>query len=263
MNRVVHTLRHELRQQYRTILVAAVAVAGSILLISLLPWLGRVEVVDLWPGYLVTLPIIGALISASQFAELRSPGQRIHYLLRPATVWEKVGARIVVSSLFLWVVVTAAFFVASLLSVAFYALLGGSMGIDKALSVALAGGDWWRQSLTAFTSYLPIHAIFIFGAVYFRRHPAGLTLLSIVGWVGSYVVIGMIALVAMFGRTVHNNSGRWSSAEAFGLDISREMWTEILPWYLQNPEIVEPMLKLGTVVVFWLLAVLRLRETEA
>jgi hypothetical protein len=47
------------------------------------------------------------------------------------------------------------------------------------------------------------------------------------------------------------------------LDLTPQMWREIAPFYLQNPEAVRIVLSVAIVVVFWGLAVLRLRETEA
>jgi len=263
MKRFLHSIQHELTLQYRNILIASGAVAGSMMLFAMLTWIGGVEAFDLWPGYQLAMIIIGVLITSSSFSELRSPGQRIAYLLRPATVWEKAGSKILITTVFVWLSVTVAFFLAALLSAGLYGILSGGGEAARAFEISFAGGEWWRIAGEAFLSYLPVHALFFFGSVYFRKHPAGRTLLAIVGWLGSYVVLAVVAVRVIFGRYIQDArfSNQFGSQEAFVFD--GRLWNEVMPWYLRNPEALEPILTTAIVVIFWLLAVLRLRETEA
>ena len=271
MTRFLHSIRHELTIQYRNILIASGAVAGSMMLLGLLSWLGGVSPINLWDGYQLAMLVIGVLISSGQFGELRSPGHRIAYLLRPSTVWEKVGAKIAVSTLFVWLAVTVSFVLTSLFSALLYMIVAGGAGAGKAFVAAFAGGDWMRMSLVTLRVYLPLNAVFLFGSVYFRKHPVGRTLLSLVGWIASYVVIGAVAVRLIFGRYIEGSYPGAGSARALGFhfgpgesfSVSSEMWHQIAPFYLQRPDIMEPIVTTAVVLGFWLLAVLRLRETEA
>lgn len=271
MRRFLHSIQHELTLQYRNILIASGAVAGSMTLFAMLTWIGGAEAFDLWPGYQLAMVLIGLLVTSGAFGELRSPGQRIAYLLRPSTVWEKAGSKILVTTVFVWLAVTAAFFLAALVSTGLYVVLSGGGETVRAFEISLAGGEWWRIAAETFLAYLPAQAIFFFGSVYFRKHPAGRTLLAIVGWLGSYVVITVVAVRVIFGRYIEearSGSGRiralghqFGSEEPFVFD--GRLWNEVMPWYLRNPEALEPVLTTAIIVIFWLLAVLRLRETEA
>ncbi len=271
MRRFMHSIQHELTLQYRNILIASGAVAGSMMLFAMLTWIGGVEAFDLWPGYQLAMIIIGVLMTSSSFSELRSPGQRIAYLLRPSTVWEKAGSKILVTTVFIWLSVTVAFFLAALVSAGLYSLLSGGEEAIRAFEISFAGGEWWRIAGEAFVSYLPVHAIFFFGSVYFRKHPAGRTLLAVVGWIGSYVVLAVVAVRIIFGRYLTGSYPGDGRIRAFGREFGPQeglvfdgrLWSEVMPWYLQNPEALEPILTTAVVVIFWLLAVLRLRETEA
>ena len=129
MNRFVHTMRHEASLQFRNTLITACAVAGSMMLISLLGLLGDIEVPDLWPGYRVAMPILGVILTSGAFSELRSQGHKIEFLLRPATVWEKAASKLLISTIFVWVTVTLAFVLASL--VAALAYLAVARGADR------------------------------------------------------------------------------------------------------------------------------------
>ncbi len=271
MRRFMHSIQHELTLQYRNILIASGAVAGGMMLFAMLTWIGGVEAFDLWPGYQLAMVLIGVPVTSGTFGELRSPGQRIAYLLRPSTVWEKAGSKILVTTVFVWLSVTAAFFLAAVLSAGLYGLLSGGSQAARAFEISFAGGEWWRIAGEAFLSYLPVHAIFFFGAVYFRKHPAGRTLLSIVGWIGSYAVLAVVAVRVIFGRYIQEAQSGGGRMRAFGHELGSQdafvfdgrLWNEVMPWYLQNPEVLEPILTTAIVVIFWLLAVLRLRETEA
>ncbi|MDA3951343.1 MAG: hypothetical protein PF508_19200 [Spirochaeta sp.] len=270
MMRFTHVVRHEVFVQIRNVLIASGAVAGVMLVLSVMGWLGGIEVLNLWPGYDSVMIIVGLLITAGIFSELRSPGKRIEFLLRPATVWEKVGGKLVLSTVVVWAVVTAAFLLASLVGGVLYLIVGGALSAGEVFSRALADGRWLAVAWRTLGAYLPVHALFFFGAVYFQRHTVGKTLLAIVGWAISYGLVTMVFVRVVFGRYFSEDFPH-SGARRFGrfegpigeLDLTPQMWREIAPFYLQNPEAVRIVLSVAIVVVFWGLAVLRLRETEA
>ena len=273
MKRVLHAITHETSQQIRSILIASRAIAGTMLLVSLLGWLGEVDAINVWEGYPPVMILFGLLITTGIFSELRSPGKRIEYLLRPATAWEKVLAKLIVSTVVVWLTITIAFVLATLLGVLLYFLLGGDEGVTIVLYKAFADGAWLVVAWKSFVSYLPAHAIFFFGSVYFRKHAAGKTLLSIVGWVGSYAILSAVTARMLFAKYFN---GRFASGRHRGgaaaetipgpvLDFSfgPNTWEEIAPFYLRDPDALRIVVSVTVVLVFWLLAIVRLRETEA
>ncbi len=273
MNRFVHTVRHEGSLQFRNILISSSAVAGTMMLIALLGLLGDVEVANLWPGYRVAMPILGVLLTSGTFSELRSQGHKIEFLLRPATVWEKVASKLLVSTVFVWVVVTLAFVLASTVAAVAYLVVARGATVAEAFYGAFAGGRWFAVVWETFRSYLPAHAIFFFGSAYFQRRSAGRTLLSVVAWVGSYAVAAIvtvrIAFNRYFGYVNMDNSGPPPHGEwGFDLELhngfgrSDTLWHEVLPWYVRDPDATMVVVSIIVVAAFWLLTVLRLRETE-
>ncbi len=269
-NRLIHAVRHEVYQSLRSIMIKAGAVAGTILLFSMLNWVGGVDLVNLWPAYGPVMVLLGLLVTSQIFFELKSPGRRIDYLLRPATVWEKVVAKLFVTTVVVWLAVTIAFLVASALGGVLFLILGGGLSLGEVVRGVLFEGEWIVVVGQTFVHYLPAHAVFFFGAVYFSRQAAGKTLLSIVGWMASYVFLAVVSVRVVFNRyfvgAVPHSGARESGAFEGPFnpgDMDSQMWREIAPFYLQNPERLGQVVSVALVVIFWSLTVLRLRETEA
>lgn len=270
MTRLLATFRYEIYAYFRKIAIASGAIAGTVLIISLLPWLGGIEVIDLWEGYDGIFVIYGLIFTTGIFAELHAPGRRIEYLLRPATVWEKVGAKLFVSTILLWFILTFAFLLASILGVIAYVTVGGGLPFGEVFRAAFDDGRWLETAIRAFGAYLPAQAIFFFGSVYFQKHGAGKTLLSIVAWVASYGIATLVSVRLIFaryfrGEVPHSGARRFGHFEGplSELDIDTRMWREIAPFYLHDPELLRVVMSVVVVLVFWGLSVLRLRETEA
>jgi len=270
LSRTIHVIRHEFYLQSRNIAIASVGVAGVVLLFALLRWIGGVTPIDLWPVYEEVMALLGVLITIGIFPELRSPGRRIDFLLRPAGSWEKILAKLTVSTVGVWAAVTLAFLAASLVGIVLYLVAGGPVPFDEVLRYALGDGTWLGGAWRTLLGYLPIQAVFFFGAVYFQKHHAAKTLLAIVGWVTSYGILSMVAARIIFHRYFveaipHSGARRFGRFEGpiTELNITPQMWREIAPFYLQNPEALQVIAGVVTVLLFWGLAILRLRETEA
>ena len=273
MNRFFHTMRHEGSLQFRNIIITASAVAGSIMLISLLGLVGDIDVPNVWPAYRIAMPILGVILTSGAFSELRSQGHKIEFLLRPATVWEKTVSKLLISTVFVWVAVTVAFMVASLLATIAYLVVARGASAGEAFYRAFADGRWFAVAWETFVHYLPAHAIFFFGSAYFQKRSAGRTLLSMVAWTGSYMVAAIItvriAFNRYFGYVNADNSGPPAHGEwRFELELnngfgtSDALWHEVLPWYVRDPDTTMAVVSVIVVAAFWLLTVLRLRETE-
>ncbi len=265
MNRFIWALRHEIALHLRNLMVIAMAVAGSMMLFRMLPWIQSVQVFNVWSTFPAVTIITGVIITAGIFQELRSPGHRIELLLRPASVLEKVGAKLLVSTVLFWLLMTLAHLAVSVVAALLYRLAGG----DAPLVGFFNEGYWLVMALETMPDFLPVQALFFFGAVYFRKNPAGRTMLSLVGWLSTYVVAGVVALRFIFapyfpgdGRFGHRHIPGFEMGGDHGLQLDGQVWREIVPGIFQNPELLYNLLRISVVLVFWALAFLRFRETE-
>ena len=238
-------------------------------IISMVKWLNGASVPVFWNRYLEVSIVLGSIITSGAFSELRSPGCRIAYLMRPAATWEKVVAKLLVSTVFVWLTLTVAFFLASVIGVLMYLVVGGSMTFGSAFDRALADGRWASIAGKAFLAYLPVQAVFFFGSVYFQKYNAGKTLLSMVLWIISYGVLAAITVRVVFhkyigGEVSHNRAGPFGNLERSlsELHIDDRIWLEIAPFYLEDPDVLRNIAGVVIVLLFWGLTVLRLSETE-
>ena len=266
MNRFNHALRHELLQQGRVILITSLAIAGSVMLINVIRWVAEPVAVNLWTGFGPVMVIAGVIITTGAFSEIRSPGTRIELLLRPARIVEKVGAKLLVSSLFYGLAITAAYLLVSLLALALYLLVGGRGN----LLVFFDNGRWLVTAGRAFIDYLPLHGIFFFGALYFRRNPGGRTLLALVGSITGYVVLTLVMIRVVFQRYLSGRYSRVNAPRALGFELDSgggvilgsRLWVHVIPGILQDGDTLALVFRILVPLVFWSLTLLRFRETE-
>lgn len=266
MNRFRHLLRHEAYLHGRTIIMTVFAITGMLTVIQMLRWIRVLVAFNLWDGFGLIATVAGIMITSGMFRELRSPGRRIELLLRPAPSAAKVGAKLVVSSLFFLLAVTAAYLVASLVSMVAFLLLGGRTD----LLVFLDGGRWLSTVARATFNFLPVQAVFFFGAVYFRRNSTGKTLLALTGWTASYLLAAALMVRLVFAPYLTGRYSGHGAPRAFGIQLNPgdgllfpgRVWENILPRFLQEGEAAGIALRIVVILVFWTLAVLRFRETE-
>lgn len=267
--RFAHAVRHEATLRYGAVLRIAFGAAGVALIGLFLRWLGAVVPVDIWSeAYVVVMIIVGAVFTVESFGELQNDGHRIAYLMRPATTAEKVGAKLVVSAVGSWLVVTLAFLVVSIIATLAFLLLGGDLSL---VGTFFADGRWLVIAGETFLDFLPIHAIALFGGVYFRKHPVGKTFFAGVAWAFSYAIASILAARVVFARYIQVEGGEIDFALPpgprgmfnLGSGMDGEFWRQLVPWYLQRPDLIEPIGAIAVVVIFWGLTWLRLRETEA
>lgn len=267
MTRLHHAFRHELSLHGRTILVTVTAVAGAVLLFQMVRWVQGPVLFNLWGGFGLVATVTGIIITSGVFGEMRTPGLRLDLLLRPAGAVEKVGAKLLLTTVFFFVAITTAYLLASLVAIGLYLALGGR----GELLTFLDYGRWLRTAGAVFLDYLPVHGIFFFGAVYFRRNPVGRTLIALVGWLTGYLVLALVMIRVVFHPFL---SGRYSGHQApralgFRLDGSggfiagSRIWMHVAPGFLHTGEIAGTALRIVVPLLFWGLAVLRFRESEA
>ncbi|SIQ40292.1 hypothetical protein SAMN05920897_10877 [Alkalispirochaeta americana] len=264
--RFLHVLRHEVVLQFRSLLLTAGGIAGAVTALQLLRWARGPQLFNIWGSFGAVMILAGVLITLGAFGDMRDPRRREEILLRPAAAWEKVGAKVLVSTVIFAAFLTVAYAVASLLALGGYLLLGGQ---GNPL-VFLDRGRWIQRAAESFWGYLPVQAIFTFGAVYFRRNPLGRTLLAGVAWLVSYVLLGAIMVQIVFLPYL---SGRYGTVaapriEGIALDgfegslLSGNVWARVAPEALFLEEPLYGLFNIAVVLICWGLAVLRFRETQ-
>lgn len=256
MNHLIHVFKHEFNLNIRTFVISAVGVTGLLLLVSMGKWFDRPVPVDLWQAFPPIMIIAGAIVTSGIFAELGSPGRRIEYLLRPADAWEKVLAKLVLTSLGYWLVMVLAFAIASGLGAILYRILVNGSSITG----SFAHGKWVAIAFDTLRGYLTVHAIFFFGSVYFRKHALGHTLLAVVGWVTSYAIVGVVSVRTIF-HPYFSGVRRLSDSAVFSFQA--EIEDVFTNRFLDHAMLWQILIEVCVIVFFWGLAWLRLRETEA
>jgi len=142
------------------------------------------------PGWFGPLLFLGGLIFTSiSFREMKSPQQRMEYLLVPVSPFEKYLSRLVLSGVG-FVVLTAV-----LMALYSVMLLALSMLMVKAPSPIF--NPLSHTVLIQAKTYLTIHAAFFLGAIYFRKNAFLKTVFTI------FVVgIGMAIISMILGQMV-------------------------------------------------------------
>ncbi|TVR67521.1 MAG: hypothetical protein EA427_13470 [Spirochaetaceae bacterium] len=266
MKRFQHAFRHELVLHWRTMSVTTLAVAGAVMLLQMVRWWRGPLAFNLWNGFGLVTMVIGIIITTGMFGELRSPGSRLELLLRPASVLEKVGAKLLVSTVLFMTLITGAFLLASLVSLLLYLLLGGRAD----LLLFFDNGQWLVTAGAAFFDYLPVQAVFFFGSVYFRKNPAGRTLLAMVGWVASYLVLSLAMTRLIFAPYVTGRYAGLGAPRALGFQLDRNsgfiagsrIWAHVAPGFLLSGRGLGITVRVLVLLTFWGLSFLRFRETE-
>lgn len=256
MKRLLHVFEHEVNLNYKTFVISVVGVAGLLLLFSMGRWLEYPRPIDLWQAFPPVMILAGAVVTSGIFSELGKKERRTEYLLRPADAWEKVLAKLVLTSVGYWLMMVVAFVAASGLGALLYVVL--TNGSD--LTGSFSHGRWWAIALDTLHGYLVVHAVFFFGSVYFRRHALGHTLLAIVGWATSYAIIAVVAVRTIF-HPYFAGVRRLSDSAVFSFQAEVEdLFTRR---FLDHALVWQVIVEILLILFFWGLSWLRLRETEA
>lgn len=178
-------------------LIAFAAFAGTLLVISLLAGYsdpGRLSRIA--PLFYVALFIGGYVFTSNIFAELHSPQRSIPFLTLPVSKIERLVN--------VWLLTAILFPVLALLSYALVVFLAHLI-----LGVPLTGDSfsmiWSKSALNVVMIYVITQSIFLFGAIYFRKHNFFKTLLSLFVIL---IVIGLFMLIVgyiLFGTFKFDN----------------------------------------------------------
>lgn len=252
IHRVWYLLRHMFVSQRRTAVISFAAIFGAFTIVVLFSFIeGIVPEIHNVPAALY-FGIVGLVIAGTAFGELHDGKRSYGYLLLPASAAEKVTAAILATGV-LWI--PFAFLSYWLFSV----LMAG-------LSLLILGEALpFYQIFTAengelVLDFVTAHALFLFGAVYFRGKNLLKTVATLAG-----VGFGISALVGLAG---------WLLFKGFGPDLEQLFQGTVVSGDISArvTRIADMFVTAQNVGVFlaqyilppalWVLTWQRLRETE-
>jgi len=246
-------LRRDFSAGYKSVFIAMAAVGGFVLLVSVLSVFGQARGPIHYTLYFPLLFIGGFIATSMIFKELHLDGQSVFYLTLPGSNLEKFLSKLLVTSLG-------------------YAF--GSLFFYTAVSSAAEGinrlifgyghaffNPFTGDVLQAVAAYLVTQAVFLVGSVYFRKLAFIKTNLYL--WLFSIVLTVLAAVSAWIVFRDYAVGPRIGLAPYFqGLGGSGEMEAVLRPMAEKFLQVAKVLFWGAAAPVCWIIAYLRLRETE-
>ena len=242
-------LRNDLLRNYRTMLISAGAVAALFFVITLPPIFfspGSAST-DFHLGlYPVLLFIGGFILSSSAFTEIHNSQKNTSFFMLPASIFEKMVSKLILT--------TIGYVLASVLL--YYLLTVISSGI----AVIFTGwsfpafNPFTKEILLGVAIYLVTQSMFLFGGIYFKKHPLMKTLFS-----QFTIAFGLSVFAFLVVRIVYRDSFhgmRFIDEFIFNDMVSFERLGNNLA------TIFKYLFWVCFAPYFWILSYLRLGETE-
>jgi hypothetical protein len=220
INRLFNFIRRQAVLNIKPLMIAAGAIFGTLLLISIFVGYFSTANISGLPGtYLTVLYICGFVFSSKVFAELHTPQKSYAYLTLPVSVTEKlIGSWLLSAPIF-----TVVFY---LICIIFYfvACLAG----NKAPEIHDIFN--WKD-LRSIGGFLVLQSVFFLGAVYFRNNNFMKTVFSLF-----LLMLGIALYSGFLGWLL------WSGNKQFNLSISYTdltivsyKWISIAFWVFLAP----------------------------
>lgn len=244
-NRFWALLKRDALQQWRGLLIGTGAVAGVLFVYAILSSLGSDS--DLSDMHENAFPFFlflgGFLFTASIFNEMDGITGRQFYLQLPASQAEKFFSKLLLSSIgFLAFAVVVYTLFAALNN--FVVKWVNHYDINAFLPIS-------KTNLNYYSSYLVTQAVFLLGAVWFRKYVFGKTLLSLFAVSILFSIVFTLVVRFMFGGEFNKWEGDFSLAvsmenflNGFYIDLLKYLY-----WLVLAP-------------VLWIVAYFKLKETE-
>ena len=257
---------------YRGWLIAAAAVAGTVVVLSALTALGISQgenirfngASNFHVGFYIQLLFLGGFISTSfAFREVRQNGAGIFYMTLPASQFEKFASKLLVTSIGY-----------ALGSLVFYtATAAASEGINRVIFGSGHGffNPFDPMILRAAGMYLLAQSIFLLGSIWFKKLAFVRTVLWLsVFAIGAVVVTAIAARIILADHFVMNVvQGRAARIGGWSLNLGNDFLMSRFgpgsPAYsgLMIFKTIAEVLLVGALApVCWLAAYFKLRETE-
>lgn len=201
-----------------------------------------------WAPFVILAVVVALIIlwPSQILANATNVSARINYLMIPAGTAEKIVANMLIANVYS---VIAIVFSAWAGYTAAYLFTTYCLHIDN-LGSYLSGFDFQRLGCSILTIYVFI-SIFFFGSIYFRKNRTVTTIL--------WLLIVSIVLFVIYYSIVYLNLKIINPADPFYLNIQT---TQTIAHYNAGV-IANNIAEAATIIYFYFLSFLRLRETEA
>lgn len=242
-------VRADIQQYFRTILIGT-GIVAAIYFVSTIPPLlfppHRVDS-DFHQGFFpAILFIAGFLFSAGVFSEIHKPVRNAYFFLLPASLFEKMLVRLLGSGIGFVLISVLVYYLFSLISSGIAAIYDwGSFP---------AFNPFTRDMLLTIAVYLVTHSIFLFGSVYFKKHPfmkTGVSLFALAIFLGIFAgIVFRIVYGDYFQGMNFMDNGVFTEFKCmndFGITLA---------------SIFKYIFWIGLAPLCWVLTYLRLSETE-
>ncbi|MGE5402818.1 MAG: hypothetical protein ACM3S2_20655 [Ignavibacteriales bacterium] len=203
--------------------------------------------------------VYGIILTALSFSELNSSDRKIEFLMLPSSVLEKYLSKFIYTTFGFLLVALAAFLLSSLIIEVWMLLLGGEYFYGSLLSSFST-----LSTLPFLQTYIILHSITFFGAIYFRKMEPAKIFLSGIGLIVTIYCFDSLLNQLPFLRNpdsmleipirVLNSKGLSMVTQRSALAIKK--------YYLISGSIVSFVALYLIPLFFWGLAYLRLRESE-
>lgn len=254
IGRILSLMRLSFIEQRKSLAIAAGATFGALTVIYLLNLIGG-RAWAFHEGFFPMVLMIGGIIVTSlAFIDLHLPEKSQAYLMLPVSAADRVIERVLTTNLFFVLAVSLAYGLFSLVAAGLGELLiGRSFGLYLPVS---------GEGLEAIKGYALLHAIFLFGAVYFRRKNLLKTLLSLAVLGMAFAFFSAFLAWIAFGDYRDMAAAGLFSGMAIddGLVASQMMRFADLARTLSR--ILRFFFTYALTPILWVLTWLRLRETE-
>ncbi len=197
----------------------------------------------------------GVVVTSMAFGDLHVPHRSEASLMLPVSAAERVIERILTTYVLFAVGVTAAY--------ALFSAIAAGMGqllIGRSMEIYLPVDGPGKTALLR----LPrIHAIYLFGAIYFRRKNLLKTLLTIALIVLTFLILTAGITWASFGDYRNLAESGWFRNLVFTDDALARLLSQFGAVARAFGRVAELFFRYLLTPVLWILTWLRLRETEA
>jgi len=247
--RLIHLIKNEIVGSYRSLLVTTGAVAGILLVIYLLEMTGHNPGDFLQVWYFMILFVGGFVVSSKIFSPIHDRRQNYIYLTLPASNAEKFVSKLLLSSIGWMIGATVCYVLFSIVAMAVSQLIWeDSMGIFS---------PFQADYLTGIAAYLVLQSIFVFGSVYFKKNALAKT-------VGSMFLLGLsLALLSgLFARIIFAKFIPWNGNWNIDFENCFYQFADIETFFKVFAEVMKYSFWILLAPYFWILSLIRLKETE-
>ena len=249
--RIGQLMRHDLASQKKSLLTGMLVIAGitlGVFLITAASGGPREVLTNMFSNIL----LIGGFVTASMaFSELQEQKTGIHYMMLPGSTLEKFVSKLLLTSIGWALAVVIVFALGTVLGVAISSIFfATNPGI-----VLPTTRDMWITIAT----YLVSHSIFIFGSIYFRKAAFIKTAAGVIGAAFSLALIWVLVVRFVYAPAFGAELG----AGGAGVTLEQIELTPRGMSFLGTLRTIGDILYWAVMpIFFWVVGVLRLRETE-